>query len=527
MKTQPKGPWLGVNNRLPDFALHQDKVGDFLRAADNVDIDNSGNLLRRKATSLVQAMTGAHSLYLTSDTAGYLVRDSVMYSIGLPTYTETLYKVLTSNQPLSYLEFAGSIYYSNGTDSGRITAGTWFPMALPTPTAPTTSTIAGSLPAGTYQVAVAYANTTTGEEGGVSASTNPTLASTGGLHIPLPAATPGATHINVYISTTNGSIPMLHSTVAAGTATIDLTTLATGRESNQRYEAPLPAGTQLFLFNGCLCSVNGANVYEGSPFRPGYYLPSEGRVPFPDTVSNAVPAQNGIYIVADKTYWIPGTRITTAEGAIQDVLPYGGVPNTSFVSPNKTKVGWFGDQGIVLAGINGEVEAVMSDNIELTPPASGLSIVFNTRVRRVFSCGWTLNLDTKAATTYSGYGFTAASRGYGTMTDGLYLLEAASGAVTARINLGKENFGTENLKHMPCVYAGYASDSPLMLEIGMDGATYEYSARSYSEKVQIHRFDTGRGLRANWYDLTMYNVDGADFTLASVSFAPIASVRRI
>ena len=62
MKTIPLGSFLGINNRLPDFALHVDKTGDYLRAADNVDIDNRGNLHRRKASELVQAMTDAHSL---------------------------------------------------------------------------------------------------------------------------------------------------------------------------------------------------------------------------------------------------------------------------------------------------------------------------------------------------------------------------------------------------------------------------------------------------------------------------------
>lgn len=41
MKTLPKGPFLGINNRRPDFALHVPKEGDFVRDAVNVDIDNA------------------------------------------------------------------------------------------------------------------------------------------------------------------------------------------------------------------------------------------------------------------------------------------------------------------------------------------------------------------------------------------------------------------------------------------------------------------------------------------------------
>ena len=47
MKTQNLGPFLGINNRLPDFALHVDQKGDYLSAADNVDIDNTGRIRRR------------------------------------------------------------------------------------------------------------------------------------------------------------------------------------------------------------------------------------------------------------------------------------------------------------------------------------------------------------------------------------------------------------------------------------------------------------------------------------------------
>ena len=530
MKTISKGPFLGINNRLPDFALSvrtRQVQGDYLRAADNVDIDNSGSIVRRRAAALLYQTAGAHSLYLVSETVGYLVRDSVLYRVGFPVYSENSFAPLTSNAPVSYAEFAGSLYYSNGTDSGRITGGVWFPMALPTPATPTTSVIPGTLAAGTYQIAVSHYNSVTREEGGVSASCNPTLAATGGFRVALPAQTPGADKVIVYISTLNGSIPMLHTSVVAGTAYLDVTTLATGREATQRYEAPLPAGTQLFMFNGCLCSVNGASVYEGSPFRPGYYLPSEGRVPFPANVSNAVPAQNGIYIVADKTYWIPGTRITTGEDVIQQVLPYGGVRGTSFITPSKTQVGWFGQHGIVLADTHGEVNAVMYENIAITPPASGTSALFSDRgYLRVVSCGWCLNLENLATTSYSDYDFTSMSGGYGTKADGVYAL-VSTGNVWATIDLGKEDFGTEELKHLPAVYLGVTAETPMTLRVQTPQHDYAYDARSSGTELRVQRVDTGRGLRSNWYNFTLTNSEGSDFTLATVSFSPVASTRRI
>ena len=523
MQTTKLGPFLGINNRLPDFALNAE-AGRWLRAADNVDVTNSGNLVRRKAAVLVQALSSPHSLF-----NGYMVRSSALYAVTLPTYGETLVKVLSSNAPMSYCAFNGDIYYSNGTDSGRISeSGTWYPLALPTPDAPSASYIGGSLIAGKYQIAVSYANATTGEEGGVSASTNYELAMDGGIRVNLPAATTGATHVNVYVSTLNGSIPMLAATVASGTATVDVVSESTGREANQRYEAPLPVGTRIFMFNGRLCSISGNSLYYGIPHRPGYYLPSEGMIQFPENISIAIGNQLGLYVVADKTYFLQGTDLGTVE-LVRDVLPYGAVPGTEFEVPNKPVVGWFGKNGIVLADTQGQAIAVMEANFDVTPPASGISIVFETRgYRRVVSCGWCVNLGNNAATTYSGYDFTSASNGYGAKADGVYSLEADGGTVDAEIGFGKEDFGAENEKRMPAVYLGCTSDEPLELGVTTpDDDDYRYEARSCGDAMNIHRVDIGKGLRANWFDLTIRNLEGSDFTLASVSFAPVASGRRI
>lgn len=525
MKTIPKGPFLGVSNRRPDFALRVDKAGDFVRDAINVDLDNAGSFRRRKASPLIAAQTAPHSLHMTSDTTGYLVRSGVMYAITLPTYSEALFKILSNDNPVSWLEWNGDLYYSNGTDSGRIRNSVWFPMALPTPNEPVPTPLpGGNLFAGKYQVAQSYYNAATGEEGGISASCNYALASPGGLRVSVPASVTGATHINIYCSTVNGSVPLLCASVALGSfPTYDIIDPGAGRESNQRYESPLPAGW-LFLHNGCLCSYSGSDVYEGSPFRPGYYLPSEGRIPFPSPVTNCISAQNGAYVVADKTYWLSGPRMTTTE-MVQDVLPYGGVPHTEFSAPNRSIYGWFGDEGFVFGTPSGEVQAVMSDNIKLTAPATGVSAVLETEdYRRVVGCGWCLNLDSKAATRYTEYDFTSISRGYATKADGLYLLEG-TGDVAWSIDLGKENFGTEAKKRMPASYLGCTSSRPLELRIKTPKDDFTYPARSCSDELQEHRVDPGKGLEANWFHLSLQG--DSDFTLATVSFAPTASHRRI
>jgi hypothetical protein len=521
------GPFLGVNNRKPDYALHMPKEGDFLRTAVNVDIDDAGLIRRRVGTALLQAMTNAHSLYMHTTTNGFLVRGSVLYAITLPAYSETLLKVLSSDAKMNFVHMGvADHYFSNGVDSGRITNGVYYPIGLPTPASPTISAIGGGLLKGWYQVGVSYTNTTTGEEGGISASSNLELSSTGGLRVTLPGATTGATHVNIYLSESNGTVPRLHSTVTAATASVDLSVLATGRPTTGRFEDPLPAGT-LFAHNGRLCSFKDNMVYIGQPYRPGYYIPVAGYIPFPDTVTIAVSNQTGVFVAADKTYYIPGD-LGNVESAIMDVLPYGAVPGTAFTVPNKTQWGWFGAKGLVLVGTSPEVQAVMSDNIDLTPPALGTSVVMeHDGYRHVVSCGWSVNLSNLAATSYTGWDFTSTNYLYGTQTTGIYYLNATA-AVDASVGFGKQDFRTEQFKYMPAVYLGIDTLTTMSLRIQAPVAQdYSYPTRDYGAGMQMQRIDPGLGLKSNWFDLTLSNTAGGDFKLATVAFDPVVTLRRI
>ena len=527
MKTLPLGPFLGVNNRLPAFSLHVPKVGDFLSSGENIDIDNSGSIRRGMATAMAQAMTGAHSLHMDTATTGYIVRDAVLYAITLPDYTETLFKVLTSDALVTWHAAGDDLYYASATDGGRITAGVWYPLGLPTPEAPALSAIGGNLLDSAYQVGVSYSNSVTGEEGGISAYGRHVLTSIGGLRVTLPAATPGATHINIYLSESNGSVPRWLASVATGTATYDCIALATGREAKERFQEPLTPGA-LFMSNGRLCSFSGNRVCVGLPWRFGYYRPDEGYIDFQAPVSIAVENQGGTYIIAEKTRWFPGGDLNNVEAMVGDVLPYGAVPGTVFHDPDKPLVGWFGEKGVVVADTQGQCVALTAENVDVVAPSSGVSCVFDSDgYSRVVSCGWCVNLENKAATPYSGWVFTSASGGYATKDDGLYALNV-EGPVDAVIGFGKQNFGSEAHKHLPAVYLGVESDETMQLRVqAPNEIDYTYPARSRGADLQMQRIDPGKGLRSNWFGLSLMNQNGEDFTLASVSFAPTASTRRI
>ena len=313
--------------------------------------------------------------------------------------------------------------------------------------------------------------------------------------------------------------------VVVATATYDCVALGAGRESTGRFEGPLTAGT-LFHSNGRLCSFSGRNVFIGEPYRYGYMLPLSSVLTFHGTVTMAIENQGGTFIAADKTYWIPGD-LGAVEGIIQTVLPYGAVPGTAFAFPDKSLVGWFGNQGVVFGATSGEVEAVMTENVSVTPPASGTAIVFQEDYDVVVSCGWSVNLANKAATQYSDWDFTSLSGDYGTKADGIYATRT-TGLVDASVGFGKLDFDTAALKHVPNAYIGIDADYPMEITLTTpSNGSYTYSARSSGTDLKIQRFDIGKGLRSNWFDVSTNNTGGSAFTLASISFLVAETSRRI
>lgn len=513
--------FLGINNKLPATSLSVE-AGRYLADAVNVDIDNDGSLRRRIATERVAAVTGVHSLF-----DGLAVLSSALYSVSLPGGSMALSRVLESNARMSYTEVAdGRLFLSNGTDSLRRTAaGAIVPWALPAPSAPTLAEIPGSLSLGRYRVALSFSDAE--HEGALSEMA---LIEASGVRVTLPTAPEGATHVNIYITGNDGDVPMLHTSQPVGDASIDLATPADGQQSIREHEAPLPAGNRIFEFNGRLCSVSGNRLYFSQPYRYGYYRPASGVIPFPADITCAAGAQDGIYVAtATHTYYIAGRDLDSPDVAFRTVGKFGAVPGTEFEHPDNPVFGWFSTKGFAILNPGGEVALPMSSAVDVgSLPESGASVVLTTDRRdRVISCGWCLSLGNGAATRYEDFDFTSFHGGFATAPDGFHSIGALD-EVPYSVDFGLEDFGTSAEKRMPAIYLGAQCGDALTIRIGAKNESYDYQARSFSpDSLDIHRVDPGKGIRDNWFRISLIGDDGADFTLASVEFAPVASNRRI
>lgn len=531
MKSQKIDRFLGMNTRLPEFSLVVRDVGRYVRDALNVMFNKDGSAQSRPPVGLIAGFAGGHSLY-----ENFFVRAGVLYKFSVEggAYAEQMVRLLSSNQRMSYTRAGGSIFMSNGVDCLRVNKdGELVVWGLPAPAAPVLSTTPAGLPKASYQVALAYASQE--EEGCLSPAS--LIDDAEGVLVAMPAAIDGATHVNVYISGVNGNVPMFSASVPIGETTYEATELPTGREAARRIEALLPAGSRIFEYNGRLCSVLGKTLYVGLPYRHGYYLPAEGVITFTNDVQIAVGNQAGIYVAtSEKTQFFVGADPMKVD-SIVDVLPYGGVPGTEFDHPTDANVGWFSTKGFVIADNSGVIKEMMVNTVS-SPATDGAAVgvlSVGTEAGKNYvavGCGWIINLDTQGVSrmTDSAGTFNSFSGTYVMSASGLcqFGVSDYAHAVEAFVNLGKEDFDSEYEKHMPAVYIGAASSAEVVLDVTTSaGDTYSYPARSFSEQVNVHRADAGKGLRDNWFGLKIKNSDGGMLKLASLSFGAIQSTRKI
>jgi len=147
---------------------------------------------------------------------------------------------------------------------------------------------------------------------------------------------------------------------------------------------------------------------------------------------------------------------------------------------------------------------------------------------------WVLNLANNATSSYEGFDFnsfgTVSGKSYGVKADGVYLLEGATdagAAIRASVSYGAQDFKTKTLKNMTRAYVGASSTGALYLKIIANGTEYVYQARASSAQAKQQRFDVGRGLKGTYFTFEIFNKDGGDFELDSVSFFAAEFIRRV
>jgi len=350
----PIGPFLGIDNRVPDNTLARvergRKVGDYLRNAVNVDLTNSGTLQRRAGTTLEQAGSDCHSLWAEGEHAFY-VDGTTLYAHP----HEAVATWLTPSLPVSYAALGTDVVWSNGAVIQRIRNGASGPLGVPVPNPAPAVTVSagGSLDAGLYMVAF-VATSPDGEESGATWPVQLDVPANGAISVAsLPANTA------VYVSPLNGDALFFAGTFG-GSVTFSVTP-AQGQQLRSIGMRPMPAGQIVRFHNGRLLVASGSTLFYSEPFAPALHNPARGYIPLISRITIMEPVANGVIVVADKTYFLAGDDIEQAQ--LVEKLPYGAVEGTAARTEKDLSVWWFSERGMVMSSEEGEVKNIQEEHV--------------------------------------------------------------------------------------------------------------------------------------------------------------------
>ncbi|QOF76068.1 hypothetical protein [Variovorax sp. 38R] len=360
------GTFLGVNNRREAARLQVRLPGNvqatYLRAAENVDVD--GGFMRRRRGISAALTPRAHSIWGDGADDGYAVVDGALVRLALDgdeLQQQALLAGFTS-APVSFERMpTGAVVWSDGQRLGAIRNGAPGELVPEAPNpVPVVNVVAGALPAGRYLLAFTRV-TSAGE----SAATQPAqldLADGSGFVITgMDAAT------QVYMSGPNGDIL----TAVAGDTILSLTN--TGPRCETLLLERMPAGQIVRHYNSSLLVARGNMLCRSEPYRYGLWRPGKSFILFPAPITVMEPCVGGVFVCADRTYWLAGDLDATA---MQPVLPYGGVAGsgTRCGTDDNVRVFWVSPHGLVMGTPDGAAKAVQEKDLTFSGAARAATL---------------------------------------------------------------------------------------------------------------------------------------------------------
>jgi hypothetical protein len=374
------GGWTdGENNMLRSTEIPDNA----LRRCVNYDVTDGGSLIRRAGyQKIVSGSIEPGSLFAKGNMVLF-VESGTLYQLQPETWNKRVIRANIGTGRIAYLALNGLVYWTNGITSGVADElGHDAPWGVKRPDHQpevTGSSTGGSLQPGEYQVAVTHC-APSGEESGTEIAELVTVAGDGSGSIVLTGFAPasdGAPTANIYASSADGEQLYKVGETLTGSLQYQITAVDNqqGRQLDTQFADTPPVGTALAYHNGRIYIADGSTVWCTLPLRYGLVDQAVGMLMFPADVTVMAAVADGLYICADKTYWL--TDIDTDQFQQRAVLPYGAVTGTVIDIPLSDNVAWFSVQGIIVAGLSGQVASVQEDKSAVGDFQSGAMLFRN------------------------------------------------------------------------------------------------------------------------------------------------------
>lgn len=367
--------FLGLNTQDAPEALVK---GEF-REALNLYVTNAQQMAQREAPALITA-GDFHSLETIGELT-LIVQEQKLLSVDSAGVTTELFDGLTAHEAMSYEEYNGDIFFSNGIDAGMIQDGVVAPWGMELPAPPATVAADGSMPAGKYVVYVAYQDTE-GAESVASLPARVQLYAQGGINVIFPKFPSYAEIVNVYVTLHDGVVAYLNKQVPVAQTSVLITAEGGTAELTSLDMMPAPPSRIVRKYGGRLIGATGSMLWFTDPYNPRRYRPAENYYLFPVEITMVEVVDTGVYIGADKIYFLEGPDMLNMKQIIADTSPaiFGtGMTLDSAYMPlletNGTLALWLSGKGF-MAGANSGEAVPLSENKVTFPVATEGAMAF-------------------------------------------------------------------------------------------------------------------------------------------------------
>lgn len=371
----------GLNNVTDSSRL---KPGE-LAVAENVDIDRTGGIHKRGGRVLRHA-GNCRSVF--GSKIGLMFAEGGSLQAMSPNNAVTT--LATGVNPLKHVAFCegipGQIFWSDGVSTGVVTADGNRPWGITNPAPPTIAvSTGGGIPPGRYR-AVAVFIASGGRVSGASLPSEVVEISESGasLVVSPPAFVGEAVAVEVFMS--SGEAFFRVGLISPG-GVLTVQTFVGSTPLGTEGVYPPPPGHIIRVFNGRIYIASGSVVWYSDPFAFEWFRLESNYFQFDSKVLMLEPTVDGLYVSADKTYFMSGTDPTEMSLMIADeskAIP--GAATTVSASqlglkdvPGKVPVWMAEGKGIMVGLPGGLLTDITKGRFASTGGDSGSAILRNYR----------------------------------------------------------------------------------------------------------------------------------------------------
>lgn len=324
-----------------------------------------GRMSQRSQVKLALAGVRTHSLWACAYATLYVAAGDLMI-VGAD-MTASALRAGVGEAEMSFVEVNGTIYYSNGSVTGSVTAGVDGAWGLPVPPAPSAAAVGyGGMDAGTYMVALSYKDVS-GRESGASPATMVQVTAGGGIVLSGMAA---AYVARVYVTPANGETLYWAHDLPVGAAVSYVGEHQPGKLLATQHMTPMEPCTLLEYYNGRIYGVVGSVLVATQAMNYDLTRPATDYVLTPTDITMNKAVTDGLYIGGEHgVTFMAGNDIGAFSPRSADKLPP--IPGSAmkidgalFEQPGDGVV-WLTQRGWVFGGAGGQVKRLTESQMAL------------------------------------------------------------------------------------------------------------------------------------------------------------------